>query len=40
MTAFEIAKRAFVIEVGRTAMSGDTATLGDDPRVREAYMGL
>ncbi|MEL6316341.1 MAG: ABC transporter ATP-binding protein [Pseudomonadota bacterium] len=40
MTAFEIAKRAFVIEVGRTTMSGSSAELGADPRIREAYMGL
>ncbi|MEL6266666.1 MAG: ABC transporter ATP-binding protein [Pseudomonadota bacterium] len=40
MTAFEVARHAFVIEIGRTTMAGPTETLGDDPRVREAYMGL
>ncbi|WMS41134.1 ABC transporter ATP-binding protein [Acuticoccus sp. MNP-M23] len=40
MTAFEIATEAFVIETGRTTMSGTTADLGDDPKIREAYMGL
>lgn len=40
MTAFEVAGRAFVIETGRVSMSGTTAVLGDDPRVREAYMGM
>ena len=40
MTAFEIASQAFVIETGRLSISGSTAELGDDPKIREAYMGL
>lgn len=40
MTAFDVASRAFVIETGRVSMSGETAVLGEDPRVREAYMGM
>lgn len=40
MTAFEIARHAYVIEIGRISMAGTTETLGDDPRIREAYMGL
>jgi len=40
MTAFEIARHAFVIETGRVSMAGTTATLNEDPRIREAYMGL
>ncbi len=40
LTAFEIASHAFVIETGRVAMSGTTAVLGNDPRIRKAYMGL
>lgn len=40
MTAFEVASQAFVIETGRVSMSGATQVLGDDPRVREAYMGM
>ena len=40
MTAFEVARHAYVIEIGRISMAGTTETLGDDPRIREAYMGL
>ncbi len=40
MTAFEVASRAFVIETGRVSMTGETSVLGDDPRIREAYMGI
>jgi len=40
MTAFEIARHAFVIETGRVFMSGTTSDLSTDPKVREAYMGL
>ncbi|WP_026380658.1 ABC transporter ATP-binding protein [Afifella pfennigii] len=39
MTAFELASRAFVVETGRIAKSGDTATLSDDPVIRQAYLG-
>lgn len=40
MTAFEIARHAYVIETGRVSISGTTAELGADPKIREAYMGL
>ncbi|GAB4394912.1 MAG: ABC transporter ATP-binding protein [Kiloniellaceae bacterium] len=40
MTAFEVARHAYVIEIGRISMAGTTEKLGDDPRIREAYMGL
>ena len=40
MTAFEIARHAFVIETGRVSMNGTTDSLADNPKVREAYMGL
>ena len=40
MTAFEIARHAYVIETGRVSMAGSTKVLGDDPRIRQAYMGL
>ncbi|MFC3226453.1 ABC transporter ATP-binding protein [Marinibaculum pumilum] len=40
MTAFEIARHAFVIETGRVSMAGTTEALGTDPRIREAYMGI
>ncbi len=39
-TAFELAQTAVVIETGRAAFAGDTRSLGADPRVRQAYMGL
>lgn len=39
-TAFELAHRAYVIETGRVAMQGDTDALAEDPRVRQAYLGL
>ena len=35
-----IADRAYVIETGRIVLTGPSATLSDDPRVREAYLGL
>jgi branched-chain amino acid transport system ATP-binding protein len=40
LTAFELADYAYVVETGRMAMEGETATLADDPRVRQAYLGL
>lgn len=38
--ALAIADRAYVIETGRIVLNGASATLADDPRVREAYLGL
>jgi len=40
ITAFELASHAFVIETGRVSMSGATKELADDPKVRQAYMGI
>jgi branched-chain amino acid transport system ATP-binding protein len=37
--ALEIAARAFVLETGNITLSGPSAALADDPRVREAYLG-
>ena len=34
------ARHAFVVENGRIAASGPAAELADDPRIREAYLGL
>ena len=31
--------RAYVLETGRIIMEGDSKTLADDPRVKEAYLG-
>jgi len=38
--ALEIAQRAYVLENGRIALAGPAADLADDPRVREAYLGV
>jgi branched-chain amino acid transport system ATP-binding protein len=37
--ALEIADRGYVIETGVISLSGPAATLLEDPRVREAYLG-
>ena len=37
--ALEIASRAFVLETGAITLSGPSAVLADDPRIREAYLG-
>ena len=39
-TAFELAQHGYVVETGRVTMQGPTATLSEDPRVRQAYLGL
>jgi branched-chain amino acid transport system ATP-binding protein len=38
--ALAIADRAYVIETGRIVLSGESATIAQDARVREAYLGL
>jgi branched-chain amino acid transport system ATP-binding protein len=40
LTAFEVARHAFVVETGRIAMHGPTAQLADDPSIRQAYLGI
>lgn len=40
VTAFELARHAYVIETGRVGIAGETAALSADPRVRQAYMGI
>ncbi|MZR31207.1 ABC transporter ATP-binding protein [Sneathiella litorea] len=40
MTAFEIARHGFVIETGRVTVSDTTEALGDNPKIKEAYMGI
>jgi branched-chain amino acid transport system ATP-binding protein len=37
--ALRVAKRAYVLETGTLALSGDAAELARDPRVRRAYLG-
>jgi branched-chain amino acid transport system ATP-binding protein len=38
--ALEIADFAYVLEVGRTTLSGPAKDIAADPRVREAYLGV
>ena len=38
--ALAIADRAYVLEIGRITLSGASATLRDDARVKEAYLGI
>ena len=38
--AMRVAKRAVILELGRSTIAGDCATLLDDPRVQNAYLGL
>ena len=38
--ALECASRAYVLETGEIVASGDSAKLADDPRIREAYLGI
>jgi branched-chain amino acid transport system ATP-binding protein len=38
--ALRIASRGYVLETGRIALSGESAELLEDPRVREAYLGI
>ena len=37
--ALKIAHRGYVLQTGRTALSGPAATLAKDPRIRDAYLG-
>lgn len=38
--ALDVADRAYVLETGEIQLSGPAGELADDPRVREAYLGL
>jgi len=40
LTAFDLARVACVIESGRVATAGSPEVLADDPRIRNAYLGL
>ena len=39
-TALDLAREGFVLDRGRIVLSGRSAALADDPRVKEAYLGL
>ena len=36
----EVAQQAYVIENGRVAAEGPACEIGDDPRIKQAYLGL
>ena len=38
--ALRLASRGYVLETGRVAVAGTSQELGEDPRVRAAYLGL
>ena len=38
--ALRLAARGYVLETGRVAVAGTSRELGDDPRVRSAYLGF
>jgi branched-chain amino acid transport system ATP-binding protein len=40
LTAFELARHAFVMETGRITLHGTTATLAENPAIRQAYLGM
>jgi branched-chain amino acid transport system ATP-binding protein len=40
LTAFELADHAYVLETGRISVAGATSALADDPRIRQAYLGV
>jgi len=40
MTAFEIARHAFVLETGRITRHGTTSALAEDASIRQAYLGM
>src|SRR5262245_61185631 len=40
MTAFEIARHAFVLETGRITRHGTTSALAEDVSIRQAYLGM
>ena len=38
--ALEVSNRAYVLQVGRTVMSGASSDLADDPEVQRVYLGV
>ena len=39
-TALDLARDGFVLDRGRIVLSGTSAALASDPRIKEAYLGL
>ena len=40
LQSLAVATRAYVVEHGRVVLSGDAATLADDPKLKAAYLGM
>ena len=40
LASLEISKRSYVLETGKIQFEGPSMAIRDDPRVREAYLGL
>ncbi|EFQ23860.1 ABC transporter ATP-binding protein [Aminomonas paucivorans] len=40
LASLQISRRAYILETGRLALEGEARSLLEDPRVREAYLGL
>ncbi len=40
LRTLEIADKAYVVENGRVALEGDAGELAEDPKIRQAYLGL
>jgi branched-chain amino acid transport system ATP-binding protein len=38
--SLDVARHAYVVENGRIAAHGPAADIADDPRIRQAYLGL
>ena len=38
--ALHLASRAYILETGRIVLEGETRSLGDDDRIRQAYLGM
>jgi branched-chain amino acid transport system ATP-binding protein len=38
--ALSVAQRGYVLEAGRVVLAGEAKALAEDPRVREAYLGI
>jgi branched-chain amino acid transport system ATP-binding protein len=40
LTALDLAHRAYVMDQGRTTLSGESRDLADNPQIRAAYLGI
>ena len=37
--ALETSHRSYVLEIGKIALSGESKSLSEDPRIKKAYLG-